>query len=116
MSDCWSDCGMIFYCDGVGYALDLENNTVCIGDEAYVEKILLGEVKVDELKNRKQREVMEIILKYREVNGHGKKSESFKPRGDFRDRFTGDFKRREKSVRRYEKGKRVKVCEVEYEE
>jgi hypothetical protein len=115
MSDYWSDCGMIFYCDGEGYALDGEGNTVCLCNERDIGKVLCGELSVDRLKNDKQKEAMKIILKYREVSGYGKQAESFRPRGYIRSRFAGVVEYKQSDVKRIEVKKRVPVCKVKPE-
>lgn len=109
MSDHWSDCGMIFYCDGEGYALDCEGNTVCLCYEDSVNKVLSGVMPVSSLKNDKQRECIEIILEYRRVKGYGKQDESFKPRGYIGSRPVRVIKHKQGDVKRFEVKKRVSL-------
>lgn len=115
MNDSWSDCGMIFYCDGEGYAIDKEGNTVCLCKREDIERVISGVMSVRRLKNDKQRECIEIILEYRRKKGYGKQEESFKPRGFIGSRPAGNIKRRKRDVRRTSEGKRIPVRKVKLE-
>ena len=70
VKDRWSDCEQVFFCNGWGWGLTQDLQSVCLGKEEDVQLELdTGELKPD--LNTLQRQILSGILEYRKENGIG---------------------------------------------
>ena len=100
-NDYWSYDGLIFFCDGKGYALNAKGKTVCLGNEADTRRFFeTGETKSGEV------EVLNEILDYRKEVSSG---QSFKPVRAIRSVFARTLKRRATYTKQAASRKRLPV-------
>jgi hypothetical protein len=102
--DSWSDCGQVNYISGSGWGLTSTLKSVCLGNQADIEKALKdGKVPGDATPI--QRDAWKWILEYRRSEGYGSKAELFKPRNFIRSGDARAFKSRKATIRQNPKRK-----------
>ena len=68
--DHWSDCGQVFFCDGIARAVDADLRTIPLGKEGIINSALKTNTIPEGLMPQ-QREVLEWIINFRKEKGYG---------------------------------------------